>query len=332
MDLALLVARLVLALVLAVAGFAKLTDPAGSRAAVTGFGLPSALARALATLVPVAELVIAILLLPVATAAWAALAALVLLAVFTGAIAFTLSRGGAPECNCFGVLSRQPVGTGTLIRNGVLMALAAFVAVAGWDGAGDSLPRRLTSLPAAAMVGILVVAAFALSIASMAWLGRVRPSEEPDVDDDDDFGLAPGAEAPAFQAEDLDGFAVSLSQLRQTGLPTLLVFADPGCGSCAALLPDVTRWQHELAGDLTVVVVASGEPERVRSEIESRAVANVVVQHDRAVSDAYRIAGTPAAVVVGPDGRIARDVAHGGDEIQLLMDRELWRVPLNREP
>lgn len=41
MDAVLLVARVVLAAVFAVAGLAKLADRAGSRRAVTGFGLPA---------------------------------------------------------------------------------------------------------------------------------------------------------------------------------------------------------------------------------------------------------------------------------------------------
>jgi uncharacterized membrane protein YphA (DoxX/SURF4 family) len=329
MDAALLVARLVLAAVLAVAALAKIRDAGATRTAITDFGGPAALAPILSVLVPAIELIVAGLLLPVATAAWAAVAAFVLLGFFTVVIALNLSRGRAPACNCFGAFSRQPVGARTLVRNGVLMALAAFIAVAGWDGAGDSLPRRLSHLSEAAWVGLLFLAAFAVSIASMAWLGRSRTTTRGD-DDDDAWSLDVGTVAPPLQAEDLDGRAVALDELRRPGLPTLLVFADPSCRSCNALLPDVAAWQRDLADELTVAVVASGEREQVRSEAESRGLANVLIQRDRAVADAYRIVGTPAAVVVGANGRIAVDVAEGADEIHLLMDRERWRLRLDR--
>jgi uncharacterized membrane protein YphA (DoxX/SURF4 family) len=328
MDLALLIARLVLAGVLAVAAVAKIRDAGATRRAITDFGGPSALAPALSVLVPLLELSIAVLLLPVATAAWAAVAALVLLALFTAAIAVNLSRGRAPSCNCFGAFSRRPVGPQTLVRNGVLMALAAFVAVAGWDDAGDSLGHRLRTLPEAGWVGLLFAAAFVVSIVSMAWLGR--PARRAGADDDDGpTGLVPGTPAPGFRAEAVDGGARSLDELRRPGLPTLLVFADPHCRSCAALLPEVARWQRELAGELTVAVVAAGERGDVRAEAGRHGLHTVLLQPERNVSDAYRILGTPAAVVVGADGRIALDAAEGAEEIRQLMDRERWRVRLD---
>ena len=124
---------------------------------------------------------------------------------------------------------------------------------------------------------------------------------------------------------------VGLASLRRPGVPTLLVFADPNCGSCIALLPDVARWQREFAGDMTVVVVSAGDANEVRAETDAHGLADVVVQRERSVSDAYRIGGTPAAIVVGADGRIAVEEAEGPEEIDLLIRRERWRVPADRD-
>jgi methylamine dehydrogenase accessory protein MauD len=334
MDVALLFARIALAVVLAAAGIGKLRDRSGARDAFVGFGVPQALAPALAVLVPLAELVLAVLLIPVATAAWAAAAALLLLAVFTGAILLNLSRGRTPACNCFGSASRKPIGGGTLVRNLVLMALAAFVAVAGWNEAGAGLLDWFTGLSTPVIAGILLGVAFALAVGLFAWMGRSAPEPEWDDDEeesDDRSSLAVGDAAPAFVAEDLDGNMVGLASLRRDGIPTLLVFADPSCGSCVALLPDIARWQRELAEDLTVVVVSEGDPDEVRAETDAHGLAGVVVQRDRSVSEAYRIGGTPAAVVVGADGRIAVEEAEGAEEIDLLVRRERWRVPAERD-
>jgi peroxiredoxin len=338
MGVTLLFARVALALVLAAAGVGKLRDQAGTREAVVGFGVTPALAPALAILVPVAELAIAVLLIPVATAARAALAALVLLAVFTAAMLLNLSRGRTPPCNCFGVASRRPIGTRTLVRNAVLMALAAFVAIAGWNDAGSGLLEWLSGLSTPVIAGIVLAGAFALSVGLFAWLGRASrfadeeyEYDDDDADDDHERALAVGDAAPVFVAEDLDGNVVGLAALRQPGLPTLLVFADPSCASCVALLPDVAIWQRDLAGDLTVVVVSSGDADDVRAETDAHGLTDVVVQHDRAVSDAYRIGGTPAAIVVGADGRIAVEEAEGAEEIELLISRERWREPAERD-
>ncbi len=70
MDLGLLLARLVLAGVFLVAGIAKLADWRGSVQAMRGFGVPQRLATPVGIGLPIAELVVAILLLPIATARW----------------------------------------------------------------------------------------------------------------------------------------------------------------------------------------------------------------------------------------------------------------------
>jgi uncharacterized membrane protein YphA (DoxX/SURF4 family) len=73
MNVALLTARLLLALVFAVAGAAKLADRQSSRQAIVDFGVPTALAAPLGMLLPLAELAAAATLLPASTAWWGAL-------------------------------------------------------------------------------------------------------------------------------------------------------------------------------------------------------------------------------------------------------------------
>src|ERR1700735_5519309 len=68
MHTALLVLRLLLTSLCALAAVTKLADLRGSREAVAGFGVPEALAAPLGTLLPLAELAVALALLPGATA------------------------------------------------------------------------------------------------------------------------------------------------------------------------------------------------------------------------------------------------------------------------
>ena len=93
MDALLLAARLILAAVFVVSGISKLFDLSGSQAAMRSFGVPERLTRAGGIVLPIAEMVIAVLLIPVATAKWGALLALILLAVFIAGISYSLSRG-----------------------------------------------------------------------------------------------------------------------------------------------------------------------------------------------------------------------------------------------
>src|SRR5215211_7311167 len=99
MDVALLLARLLLASVFMVAGVAKLADREGSRRALADFGAST--------------------LIPAATAWWGAVGALVLLLLFVVGISASLARGRKPKYLCFGQLHSEPAGWKTLARNGV---------------------------------------------------------------------------------------------------------------------------------------------------------------------------------------------------------------------
>src|SRR3954469_18673670 len=131
MQIVLLTARLLLSAVFGVAGLAKLADPAGSRQALLDFGVPRVLAPVLGVLLPLAELAVAVALLPLASAWYGALGALSLLLLFVFGIALNLARGRSPACHCFGQLSSSPAGWTTLARNVVLAAIAGLVA---WSG------------------------------------------------------------------------------------------------------------------------------------------------------------------------------------------------------
>jgi uncharacterized membrane protein YphA (DoxX/SURF4 family) len=136
-DETLLVARFLLAGVFAVAGAAKLADLTRSHAAVEAFGVPAQLAQPIGTLLPLAELTTAVLLLPAATARAGAIAALTVLLASSAGIAASIARGEAPDCHCFGQLHSQPVGPKTLRRNFALALVAGFVVVAG--GGADAI-------------------------------------------------------------------------------------------------------------------------------------------------------------------------------------------------
>src|SRR5262245_41806355 len=138
MPTALLVARLVLAAVFATAAIAKLRAPERTAETLADFRVTRPLIAPATYALPVAELAIAVLLIPAATAGAAALAAAVLLAAFSTAIGRVLARGEEVDCNCFGAAGSRPVGRGTLARDVALFALAAFVALAGWDDGGAS--------------------------------------------------------------------------------------------------------------------------------------------------------------------------------------------------
>src|SRR5215212_6338351 len=155
MNAALLIARLVLALVFVVAGLAKLADRKGSRQAVADFGVPAILAAPIGILLPLVELVVGVTLLPASTAWWGALGTLALLLLFAAGISVNLARGKKPDCHCFGQLHSAPAGWKTLSRNGVLAAIAALIVWRGYAGAGPSALSWIATLSAAQLAGLI---------------------------------------------------------------------------------------------------------------------------------------------------------------------------------
>jgi thiol-disulfide isomerase/thioredoxin len=293
----------VLAGVFAVAGVAKLADLEGSRSALRAFGVPRSLASPLGTLLPIAELATAGLLVAgMATAG--GLAAFVLLALFCSGIAVSLARGRTPDCHCFGQLHSSPAGPGTLARNAALIALAGFVA----------------SQADLALSALVAATGFAFAVAGWMLSRRATPADSDGVT----RGLAVGAPAPSFELPALEGYTISLRSLLASGKPALLVFSDPHCGPCQALAPEVAEWQRLHSDELTIAVIErrDGSAAPQRDEYGRR---TVLLQSESEVADAYGAQGTPTAVLVGADGRVASSVAGGSVGIEALMAESVDR-------
>ena len=340
----LLLGRLLLALVFAGAGVAKLADREGSRQAIVDFGVPSALAAPLGLLLPLAELAIAATLVPASTAWWGTMGALALLSVFVVGIAYNLARGRKPDCHCFGQLHSAPAGWKTLVRNGVLAAVAGFVLWAGYNGgAGPSAVAWLGVLSTAQLVvllgGVLVLALLAgqwwflvhLLRQNGRLLVRLEALEEsvaagssiaPSANGTSVHqaeGLSVGSAAPEFNLSGLYSETLTLDALRSSGKTVMMLFTDPGCGPCNAMLPDVGRWQVEHAQKLTLALISRGEVEENKTKAQEHGLKNVLLQDDWEVSESYEVRGTPSAVLISPDGKVGSPVAGGVEGIRGLL-------------
>jgi len=293
---------LVLALVFALAGVTKLADRAGTTRAILDFGVPALLASPLALLLPVCEVAVATALVPAATAWWGAVSALILLLLFVVGIGINLARGRKPECHCFGQLHSAPAGPKTLARNGVLAAVAAFVVWQGADGVGPSALSWVGGL-IAAQYTVLVLSLVALALLAAQWwfllnllrqngrlLGRLEALEArlgaggvlpPSSNGAQQAaGLPVGSQAPGFSLSGFHGETLTLESLRSSAKPVMLVFTDPDCGPCTAMLPQVGRWQQEHSEKLTVALVSRGKPEENRAKMAEHGLTAVLLQED----------------------------------------------------
>jgi len=136
----------VLAAVFVRAGVAKAMRSPETVAGFAALGVPAP--DATARVVPVVELLLAVLLLAVPQAG--AIAALALLAAFSAILGQALRRGVTVGCNCFGAARVDPVSRVGLLRNGLLAVLAAAALLA---------PRPTVPGPTAAAITVVLAAA-----------------------------------------------------------------------------------------------------------------------------------------------------------------------------
>jgi thiol-disulfide isomerase/thioredoxin/uncharacterized membrane protein YphA (DoxX/SURF4 family) len=355
MGIALLVARLLLAGIFLVAGVAKLADRAGSRQALIDFGLPTGLATPFGILLPLAELAVAAALIPTSTAWWGALGALALLLLFVAGISINLARGRKPDCRCFGQLHSAPAGWRTLARNGALAVIASFVVWQGKEGAGPSAVGWLGAISAVQLLALISGLIVLGLLAAEGWLlvhllrqngrllvrlealeaklaaGDAAPSQNGVQEAQPPAGLPVGSQAPDFSLSGLHGETLTLESLGSSGKPVMLLFTDPNCGPCNALLPEVGRWQQEHAEKLSISLVSRGTPEENRTKASEHGLQNVLLQEDWEVHDVYRANGTPSAVLVAPEGAIGSPVVGGTEAIRALVSqvvRERAQLPI----
>jgi hypothetical protein len=338
MDVAVLVVRIVVAGVLVVAGLAKALDLGATRRSVPALGLPAWLAGPVAIALPAVEVAVGLLLIPVATARLAAVAATLLFSAFSVVVGVALARGRDAECHCFGQLSSEPIGVATLVRSVLLVFAAAFVAI-GWVEPPLGLLGWLDTLSEAARVTLAADAAILLALAALGLVaGRlsrqqgeilrrldalgpaaVAPSAAPEPVPALHGGLAVGTEAPRFDIPRADGTPGSLDALLRRGRQVLLLFLNPRCVPCEMLLPEVARWSRDEASVFTLGVVSRGDlGENLRMSARCGS-ATVMVQREMEVDDAYEVTGTPAAVLVGADGKVASPLAISALEIKALV-------------
>jgi peroxiredoxin len=235
-----------------------------------------------------------------------------------------------------------------LIRNAVLAVLAAFVVVSGFanNNSGPGLTDVFQGLSAFEWVMLAIGVILLGVLGGVAWLlvhllgqnGRLlvrldrieaaledADIELPDADEDEEDeedeeeGLAFGAPAPAFSLSGLYGETMTLDALRAAEKPVLLLFTDPGCGPCNAMMGDVGKWQRDLSEKLTIAVLTRGSLEDNRNKAKQHNLTHVLMQRDNEVADAYQTYGTPTAVLVRPDGTIGSGAAGGAQQIRTLV-------------
>jgi uncharacterized membrane protein YphA (DoxX/SURF4 family) len=326
----LLCARLALAALFLVAGSAKLSRRAETKAAAGELGLPERAAAVAAPVLPVLELALAAALTADRTARPAAGAALLLAACFILLSGRALIRGQRPRCRCFGELLHVRIGYGTFALDAGMAAIAAAIAARGPGAAVPVHGSRATLLLlcAAVCVAAPVLASLRAGTADLrrrcgTLETRLRTLEAAARLGAD--GAAPvggpeaGAPAPMLRVADIDARELSLRPRAAHDL--LLLFLEPGCDPCARVLAEAARWQHVAESRLTFWFVYGETPEEAARMAREYGLENVYAQPGRQASDSYRIPGTPSGVLIDGGGQVTVPLAAGYGAIHDLVAR-----------
>jgi peroxiredoxin len=122
----------------------------------------------------------------------------------------------------------------------------------------------------------------------------------------------PGEAAPEVELPDLNGEKVDLKSF--LGKPAFLLFWNPGCGFCQKMLDRVKAWENNGATDLLVISTGSVEANRAQGFRSS-----VVLDTDFSAGNAFGASGTPSAIKISAEGRVASLVAVGADDVMRLL-------------
>jgi len=113
-----------------------------------------------------------------------------------------------------------------------------------------------------------------------------------------------GKAAPQFSLPSSDGSPVTLSSLR--GKAVLLDFWSTFCGPCKLEMPMLEEVGHEYEGKGAVLLGISVDPtEKSKAWLDKNSrTLRTLTDSDYAASDAFKIHGIPALVLVGRDGKV----------------------------
>ena len=122
--------------------------------------------------------------------------------------------------------------------------------------------------------------------------------------------------APELRLPNLAGDLVDLADRR--GQETVVLFWSVNCGYCQRMLPDLRRWEDVRPdGAPGLVVVSYGDVEANR---RLALHSPVLLDGGSGVSGRFGAGGTPSAVLVDAEGRIASSVAVGADAVLSLLN------------
>jgi protein-disulfide isomerase len=96
----------------------------------------------------------------------------------------------------------------------------------------------------------------------------------------------------------------------------LVAFWNPGCGFCQQMLDDLKDWEASAPQDAPKLLVVSAGTEEANKAMGLRST--VVLDQNFSVGSAFGASGTPSAVLVDEEGKVASELAVGAPSVLAL--------------
>jgi len=132
-----------------------------------------------------------------------------------------------------------------------------------------------------------------------------------------------GEPAPDFSLPDLAGKTVKLSDFK--GNRTLVLFWRPSCGFCERMLPDLKTWEKNARNGAPKLLVVSTDSVEVNKAMGLRSPV-LIESSGMSVGQKFGAGGTPMAVLVDAEGKIASELAAGAPAVLELAGQEQTQV------
>ncbi|QPZ37469.1 MauE/DoxX family redox-associated membrane protein [Paramicrobacterium chengjingii] len=306
---------LALAVVLVASGVLKLRDSRATRASLDDLPIPRFLRTDIfATAFPVCEILLgaAVLVAPAPLFLPVIWVTALLFDVYLCIVIIAARRPEPVMCNCFGSLSRSPIGAATIVRNVALTLLALFASV-GLTGTTGVLVRfpQLSASSQEWLVAALVLSALGIAVAILVSLSDPTTAQSP-------FGPATEHKLgstwpiPDVEVVDWNGDVKRLASLAEES-PVLLILVKSGCTACKLVTDKVPEW-IEILGHRATVILATSTPRSQflndYPDFETRTVWGY-----RALVSTSGIRGVPSAILIADH---VAGPAYGVHEIDLL--------------
>ena len=123
-----------------------------------------------------------------------------------------------------------------------------------------------------------------------------------------------GDEVPPLKLIAPDESRVQLTDLQ--GIETLLLFWDPDCGFCQAMVEDLKKWETRAqpAGRKLLVISTGTAAQNSSLGLHSP----IVRDPDKKAATTFGASGTPMAILIDAHGKVASDIAAGAPAVMEL--------------